>query len=276
MVLVKAPMLTFRGVRGSMPVSGLETVRYGGNTMCIDIPAGDTARLLVDGGTGITGLFQDGSCNGVTEYHIFLTHYHWDHIQGLPFFRPLFDPDNSFTFYGHSWNGMNPREAIEGALRPPWFPVSIESTAAQKRYVTIDTTELDIGGLKIAAASLRHPQGVTAYRLTGPTRSLVIATDCERGDPDADAALQSLAEGVDVLVHDAQYSPDEYETRYEGWGHSTWAQAAQAAWEADARKLVLVSHDPARTDNDIDGIVAAARKLFPETTAAFEGMQIAL
>jgi phosphoribosyl 1,2-cyclic phosphodiesterase len=275
-VPMKSPILTFRGVRGSMPVSGLHTIRYGGNTMCLDIVADAHSRLLIDGGTGVTDLFQDGSCRGVTDYHVLLTHYHWDHIQGFPFFRPLFDPANTFTFYGHEWDGMSVQDAFENALRPPWFPVPIHETAAQKRYVTVGAGEFGIAGLRILAAPLRHPQGVTAYRITGPTRSLVVATDCERGDPVADATFRSLADGVDVLAHDAQYTPEEYETRYSGWGHSTWAQAAEAAREAGVGQLLLVSHDPERTDDDIDEFVASARSIFPETGAAFEGMQIAL
>ena len=270
------PMLTFRGVRGSMPVSGAQTNRHGGHTLCIDIDAGESSMVLIDAGTGITRLHREGSPEHITEYHVFLTHYHWDHIQGLLFFRPLYDDANSFTFYGHGWEGMSSRDAIEGALRPPWFPVSIRDTAAHKRYVTIERTVFEIGDLKVTAAPLRHPQGVTAYRVDGPDRSIVVATDCERGDSVADEALRDLAAGADMLVHDAQYSPEEYEDHYVGWGHSTWAQAAQAAEEAGVRELILVSHDPARTDDEIDGLVAMAREAFPNTRAAFEGLQIEL
>jgi phosphoribosyl 1,2-cyclic phosphodiesterase len=270
------PLLTFRGVRGSMPVSGVETARYGGHTMCIDVPGSAGSRVLIDAGTGITALHQDPSCDGITEYHVFLTHYHWDHIQGLLFFRPLFEPSSSFTFYGHRWDGMSIQQALEGALRPPWFPVSITETPARKQFVSIGSNEFEIGDLTFASAPLHHPQGVTAYRVTGPNRSLVVATDCERGDPTADASLRSLAEGADVLVHDAQYIPVEYERQYRGWGHSTWTQAVDAARDAGVAHLVLVSHDPARTDEEIDAIVANARESFPNTSAAFEGMQIRL
>jgi phosphoribosyl 1,2-cyclic phosphodiesterase len=269
-----APTLTFRGVRGSVPVSGPDTNRYGGHTLCADVAAGPHTMVLIDGGTGITELHANSA--RFTDYHVFFTHYHWDHIQGLLFFRPLFDGANSFTFYGHGWEGKSSQAALEAALRPPWFPVSIRDTAAHKQYVTIESTAIKIGELKITSAQLRHPQGVTAYRIDGPNRSVVIATDCERGDPNADAALNTLASGADILVHDAQYVPEEYDSQYVGWGHSTWAQAAEAAREAGVEQLVLVSHDPARSDDDIDALVANTRESFANTTAAFEGMEIPL
>ena len=270
------PILTFRGVRGSMPVSGAQTTRHGGHTLCIEISVGDHSVVLIDGGTGITRLHRAGAPNGPTDYHVFLTHYHWDHIQGLLFFRPLFEAQNTFTFYGHQWENLSSKDAIEGALQPPWFPVSIQDTAAQKTYVTIEDTVVEIGAVRITAAPLHHPQGVTAYRIDGPTTSVVVATDCERGEASADERLRQLATGADVLVHDAQYSPEEYEDHYVGWGHSTWAQATQAAQEAGVKQLVLVSHDPARTDDEIDALVDRARAEFTDTRAAYEGLQIGL
>lgn len=259
-----------------MPVSGPHTNRYGGHTICIDIDAGAPSLVLIDAGTGISRLHRDGSPADVSDYHVFLTHYHWDHIQGLLFFQPLYQASNSFTFYGHRWGELSSREAIEGALRPPWFPVPIQETAARKRYVTIDRTVRQVGALQITAAPLSHPQGVTAYRIDGPNRSMVVATDSERGDATADAALRELAAGAHILVHDAQYSPKEYEDQHVGWGHSTWAQAAEAAHEAGVEELILVSHDPRRTDDEIDDLVTTAREAFEHTQAAFEGMQVEL
>lgn len=267
--------LTFRGVRGSMPVSGPTTDKYGGRTLSIDIDAEPGVRMIIDGGTGISALAQDLviPAEGI-DFHVFLTHYHWDHLQGILFFPPLYDERNRFTFYGHSWEGMDVREAVEGALRPPWFPVSIFETAAAKTYINVDEAPFRIGALTIDAAPLHHPQGVTAYRVTNGGKTVVLATDYERGDADSDARLKDLAAGADVLIHDAQYTPDEYPSLYVGWGHSTRHHAVEAALETGARKLVLVSHDPHRSDEEIDAIVASARREFPATEAAFEGMQI--
>ncbi|MGA9594557.1 MAG: MBL fold metallo-hydrolase [Acidimicrobiia bacterium] len=267
--------VTFHGVRGSLPASTPQTSRYGGHTLCIEIASGDASMVLIDGGTGITRV-DPGGLDAVSEFHVLLTHYHWDHIQGLPFFPPLYDEANTFTLYGHSWDGLGPREILDQALRPPFFPVSIETTAALKRYVTVASTVLQIGGLTITTAPLHHPQGVTAYRVDGPSRSIVIATDCEHGDARADDALRTLATGADVLVHDGQYGPEEYEQHRIGWGHSTWEQATRVAREAGVGELILISHDPARTDDGIDSFVARAREAFTNTRAAFEGMQLEL
>jgi phosphoribosyl 1,2-cyclic phosphodiesterase len=258
-----------------MPVSGPATEKYGGHTLCIDIDPGPGIRVIIDGGTGISALAQDLVIppDGI-DFHVFLTHYHWDHLQGILFFPPLYDARNRFTFYGHSWEGMGAREAIEGALRPPWFPVSIFETAAPKEYVDVAAAPFQVGPLAINAAALHHPQGVTAYRIANGARRVVLATDYERGEPTADEALRGLAEGADVLIHDAQYTPDEYPSHYQGWGHSTRHHAVESALEAGVQRLILVSHDPHRSDNEIDAIVEAARTEFPTTEAAYEGMQL--
>jgi phosphoribosyl 1,2-cyclic phosphodiesterase len=271
----RSAVLTFRGVRGSMPVSGPTTEKYGGHTLCIDIDPVPGLRVIIDGGTGISALAEDLTVpeSGI-DFHVFLTHYHWDHLQGILFFPPLYDERNRFTFYGHAWDGMGVREAVEGALRPPWFPVSIFETAAGKEYVDVEHSPFEVGPLSIEAAPLHHPQGVTAYRITHGTNTVVLATDCERGNPVADETLRDLAAGADYLIHDAQYTPDEYPTHYLGWGHSTRHHAVEAALEAKAKSLVLVSHDPRRSDDQIDAIVEAAQEEFPATRAAYEGMQI--
>ncbi len=270
-----AAVLTFRGVRGSMPVSGPSTDRYGGHTLCLDIDAGPGRRYVVDGGTGLVGLDEDLVIpeEGV-DFHFFLTHYHWDHIQGLLFFAPIFDERNTFTFYGHGWNGWDVRRTIESALRPPWFPVSIAETAASKTYVDVREGPFDFDGLLVTPTALHHPQGVSAYRFDLGEASVVIATDYERGDPDSDRALGRLAGGADVLIHDAQYTPDEYPGHYLGWGHSTRHHATDAAREAGVGRLILVSHDPSRTDDEIDAILESARHDFPATDAAYEGMTL--
>ena len=258
-----------------MPVSGPTTNKYGGRTLCIDIDTGTDLRVILDGGTGISALAEDLviPASGL-DFHVFLTHYHWDHLQGILFFPPLYDERNRFTFYGHSWNGMGVREAVEGALRPPWFPVSIFETAASKQYVDVVEAPFKVGPLTIDAAPLHHPQGVTAYRMAYGDRRIVLATDYERGDPASDETLRSFAAGVDVLIHDAQYTPTSIR-------RCTWVGVTARGTTPSRRRSKPArsdwcwsSHDPHRSDEEIDSIVELARQEFPATDAAYEGMQI--
>lgn len=271
------PQLVIHGVRGSTPVGGQETARYGGHTICMSVDDGEGRVLILDLGTGLRGL-QARLPERTAGYHfdVFLTHYHWDHLQGLPFFRPLYDPANSFTFYGFGWEGMGVEELIAGTFQPPWFPVSLADTAAEKRYVALVGDTIHVGELAVSWTRLKHPQGVTAYRIDGPATSVVVATDHEAGDPEFDEALYDLGRGADVLIHDAQYTDGEYELHYEGWGHSTWTHAVDAAREIGVSRLVLISHDPSHGDDAVDAIVQEARNEFAHLDAAFEGMAIPL
>jgi phosphoribosyl 1,2-cyclic phosphodiesterase len=251
--------------------------RYGGNTTCLEIVVGSRRRLLVDCGSGLVGVAAGLTRSGAddpVQFDVFLTHYHLDHLQGLPFFEPLYQARNRFTFYGFAPPGETLQSAVEGFVRPPWFPVSMRETASQKRYVDLDDAPVRVGGVSVSAVRLSHPQGITAFRLQG-NRSIVFATDVERGDPSRDAALSTLASGADLLIHDAQYTVDEYERR-RGWGHSTWRHAVDAAREAGVERLLLFHHDPSRTDEELDEIVTRAREIFPRVSGAREGMRFEL
>ena len=266
--------LTFRGIRGSMPVAGPEHERYGGHTTCLDVELGADQRLVIDCGTGLRVLQADLGDATSMVFHTLLTHYHWDHLQGLPFFRPLYEASNRFVFYGHEWEDLRVDELVAGVFSPPWFPISLADTAAQKEYVALEDEPFELGGLTIRPDQLHHPQGVTAYRIESPDAAVVVATDVEAGDPESDDALVELSRGADVLVHDAQYLPEEYENDYRGWGHSTWKHAVDTAAQAGVGRLILVSHEPDRTDDDIDEVVELSRQAFPATDAAHEGMTL--
>ena len=269
--------LVIHGVRGSTPVGGQDTARYGGQTICLSADAGEGRFVMVDLGTGLRAFQAElPPRTGGYEFHVFLTHYHWDHLQGLPFFLPLYDPGNRFTFYGYPWENMGVEELIAGTFRPPWFPVSLVETEAAKRYVALGEGPVRVGDLQVTWTRLNHPQGVTGYRIDGPAASVVIATDHESGDPEFDQALYELGNGTDVLIHDAQYTDGEYEMHYEGWGHSTWSHAVEAARATGARRLVLISHDPSHGDDAVDQIVADARLEFEHLDAAREGMVLPL
>jgi phosphoribosyl 1,2-cyclic phosphodiesterase len=268
-------VFTMHGVRGSVPVGGAAYVRHGGATTSFSLALDESTALVVDAGTGIRDLTPAWAKRAAT-IHLFLTHYHHDHLNGLPFFAPMLREGSRLVVYGHPCEDGTPvEEAVRGFMRPPWFPVSFADVAAAVEFVDLDHREVTVAGVRVTAARLTHPQGCTGYRLQSATRSLVVATDHERGLGPGDDALRGLAAGTDVLLHDGQYLPEEYPDRI-GWGHSTWEGAVAAAHETGAAHLVLVSHDPNRSDDAIDEISAAARAAFPNTVAGRAGMTIPL
>ncbi len=264
--------IVFHGVRGSVPVGSPLMDRYGGSTTCLSMRLDPTSHLVLDCGTGLRGL-EDHIGSDDRHFTVLLSHYHWDHLMGLPFFSPMFEPEVTFDFYGSPWETHTVEEGVAGAFEPPWFPVPLSDTAAHKNYLAVPDEPWQVGPLTLSAARLHHPQGVTAYRIDTPTGSVVFATDVERGEKDSDERLAKLARGADVLIHDAQYSPDDYDD-HRGWGHSTWEDAVAAAEDAGVTQLILVSHDPQRTDVDVDRLLEEARKRFPDTDAARVGMAI--
>lgn len=256
--------LTIHGARGSTSVSGPDVVRYGGDTTCFAVRVTDTHVVLIDVGSGVHMVQRSLPSMAECRFTVFLTHYHWDHIMGLPMFAPAWSAGNHLAFYGRG-SEDEVRRSLGDAIRPPWFPVSLVESPAQVEMHTSPET-MEVGPLRVSSISLHHPQGVLGYRIDGPEASIVIATDHEAGT-EADERLVAFARGADVLVHDAQYTGDEIEAK-RGWGHSTWQDAVAAAEAAGVSRLVLTSHDPMRTDDEIDAIVARARVEFPNTDAA--------
>ncbi|MBT8203062.1 MAG: MBL fold metallo-hydrolase [Acidimicrobiia bacterium] len=264
----------FHGVRGSVAIDRADSARYGGATICITAQVADDHILVLDAGTGLRDL-QHHVPESDMRYSFLVTHFHWDHLLGLPFFRPLYDAGNSFDFYAHPYDGQTVEQGISGVMEAPLFPVPLSSAESQRRFIEVTDETFAIGPVTVQAARLYHPQGVTAYRLDCAGRSLVLATDVESGNEASDAALVELARGADVLVHDGQYLPGEIDT-YKGWGHSTWEESAEIAERAGVDRLVLISHDPERTDDGVDALLAAARERFPNTDAAYAGMELTL
>lgn len=258
-----------------MPAPNPSHVRYGGNTTCfsVDTPAGEP--LIVDAGTGLAYASRLRR-SSPTHFHLLITHYHIDHLLGLQSYRPLFEAGNRFTIYGPPPDRGTMRDAIAGVFGSPWFPVELDAVEADVEFVELDGTPLDVAGVVVTSTRLCHPQGVLAYRLAVGPATVVVATDHEADHGERDAALVELSRGAQVLVHDAQYTPEELDQRYGGWGHSTWRDAVSVAIAAQVGQLVLTSHDPYRTDDEIDAIVAAARDQFPDTVGAAEGLEIPL
>ena len=259
-------------------MSGPAFDRYGGHTTCYEIVLADGHRLIVDGGSGLSSLqasLASASEAPPFEATVLLTHFHWDHIQGLPYFEPMYAPTSRIRFVAAPPAGYTLESALDNAMRPPWFPVRLLDTEAAVSFEPLSTGRAFAGDVQVTSIMLRHPGGATGYRIVVDGRSLVIATDVQAGDPAGDAALRTLAEGASVLLHDAQYTPSEWATTRHDWGrHSTWEHATAVAAEARVERLLLTSHDPGRTDEAIDAIVRSARERFAATDAAFQGQVI--
>jgi phosphoribosyl 1,2-cyclic phosphodiesterase len=266
---------TFHGVRGSVAIDRPDSARYGGATISISARLADDHFLVLDAGTGLRDLQHHLPPEDAITFSFLLTHFHWDHLLGLPFFRPLYQPTSTFNFYATAAEGGTVESGIGGVMEPPLFPVPLHLAPSAMSFFDVPARPWEIGPVTARAARLNHPQGVNAYRVALGDRSLVLATDVEAGEPESDRALIELARGADVLIHDAQYLPEEIEA-HKGWGHSTWEQAAEVAEGAGVERLVIISHDPERTDEGVDALLAAARERFPNTDAAYAGMQLTL
>ncbi len=270
----------FWGVRGSTPTPQAENLRYGGNTSCVEVRLGDQIYIF-DCGTGFRVLgheLEREFGNRPFSAHVFVSHFHWDHIQGMPFFRPLYTSANSqFSF--HSSSRTRSLEQVFGEqMASPYFPVGVDHMKGAKRdFYSIENGCLPMGdGIQIKTAWLNHPQGCMGFRVETKEGVLVYATDNEPGDAKFDKAVRKLAEGADILIYDAQYLPEEYEARRRGWGHSHWREAVNVVMESGAKELILYHHDPDHTDAIVDQVVKDARNYYPKIRAAAEGMEIVL
>lgn len=262
----------FWGVRGSIPTPLADTTGFGGNTPCLEIRLPSGEILIIDGGTGArqlgARLMQQASGESLS-LHFFLTHFHWDHIQGIPFFQPLYSKENTVTFYAMTPPAVT-AETLVGQMSIPYFPVDFKFLPAKRNFVETPGREFHFGDTRITSFPLHHPQGCRGYRLEQGGSTLVFASDLEHGDPEYDRILLEAAEGADVLVFDAQFTPEEYERR-RGWGHSTWVEATRVAKQAGVKRLILFHHDPAHDDDIMRKILCEARQAFPETSIATEG-----
>jgi phosphoribosyl 1,2-cyclic phosphodiesterase len=263
--------LRFWGVRGSVPTPVRENLGYGGNTSCVEIRTGENEFIILDAGTGIRALgaaLLKTSGKQPLKLNVFLTHYHWDHIQGLPLFVPLFQPGNEITFHAAERLGSI-HDQLRGQMKAPFFPVEFDNVGARTRFVEMDGAEVKIAGLSIRCFPMNHPQGAGGYRIEGPSGVIVFASDLEPGDSKLDRVAREFAEGADTLVYDSQYTPEEYATHV-GWGHSHWREAAAVANDAKVKQLVLFHHDPTHDDERVDGIIESTRALFENTSGARE------
>jgi phosphoribosyl 1,2-cyclic phosphodiesterase/GAF domain-containing protein len=283
--------IRFWGTRGSIAKPGPGTVRYGGNTPCVEVRTAGGTLLVLDSGTGAHALGQAllSSGNGPTRGHLLLTHTHWDHIQGLPFFAPLFAPGHEWDIYGPRGISQSLREVLAGQMQQTYFPVTLDGFAATVRYHDLVEGNFDIGDVRVTVRLMNHTALTLGYRLTGDA-VVVYATDYEPHEPElalkgytptggGDDDHVRFLQDADLVIHDCQYPAAEYPEK-QGWGHSTVEFAVDAARAARVRRLALFHHDPDRDDDAIDRLVADARqRLGPADTtlevfAAAEGQTI--
>jgi phosphoribosyl 1,2-cyclic phosphodiesterase len=287
-----AHALTFWGTRGSIPTPGPATARYGGNTACIGIDAPDDRLVILDAGSGLRPLGHElmKQRNGSLAADILLSHTHWDHIQGLPFFKPLSSRGTSVCVYGAAQEGVPLKEILGRQMDPMVFPVPLNALAAELTVVEISEGDFEIDDFRICAFRLRHPGTTLGYRLVPADggREIAYVTDNELGPggsyevpPNWRDRMIDFVRGADTLIHDAMYSDQIIQARA-GWGHSTPRQAVDLALEGECRRLILFHHEPEHSDEALDRLLAdtrryaAKRKPRLEIEAAAEGLRFSL
>jgi phosphoribosyl 1,2-cyclic phosphodiesterase len=286
--------VTFHGVRGSTPCDGPRLARYGGNTSCVAVEAEGQAPIVFDLGTGLRSYGLALAARGEAErFHgsVLLSHLHWDHVQGLPFFVPIHSPDALVDIYGPRQLDGPLGEVFGGMMRPPYFPIRPEQLGGTIAFHDVDDDHFPVGTAKVRSRWIRHVGPTLGYRLDWNGVSIAYLSDhgqgcthggCTEAQTDTyvpDEVLE-LCDGVDLLIHDAQHTPSEFE-RKRHWGHCTIEYALHVAKEAGVQRLGLFHHDPAHDDDTIDRLLREAEDVagrigVPDVLATFEGLTLEL
>jgi phosphoribosyl 1,2-cyclic phosphodiesterase len=270
----------FWGVRGSIACPGAETVRYGGNTSCVEMRVGNHL-LVFDGGTGLRVLGQTLLREMPLNVHMFFTHSHWDHIQGFPFFVPAFVKGNKFNIYGAiAPNGSTIEQRLNDQMLHPNFPVPLQIMGADLTFCDIGIGEsVEIDDIVVENALLNHPGEAVGYRINWNGYAAAYITDTEHFPDRLDEHVLWLARNADIMIYDATYTDEEYYSEKSskvGWGHSTWQEAVKVAKAANVKKLVIFHHDPLHSDGFMDDIKEKTAQQFPNSVVAWEGLEIDL
>jgi phosphoribosyl 1,2-cyclic phosphodiesterase len=292
------------GVRGSIPVPGASTVRYGGNTACVEVRA-DGELIVLDAGSGIRGLglaLENEFGSRPINLSLLITHVHWDHIQGFPFFVPSYNDKNQIQIFGYDGTGSGLREILNGQMATPFFPVALYDLPGKIRIEKLESMDFTIGNVRVHSKFMNHPGVCVGYRLFTSKGSIAFLPDHEPYEAfklhsaksrllspeqthkrarEERGELVKFLQGSDILILDTQYTDEEYQA-HEGWGHGSLSTAISLAIDAAVRKLVLFHHDPTHDDEMIDKMVETARKLaaksesYLEVEGAREGAEMIL
>jgi phosphoribosyl 1,2-cyclic phosphodiesterase len=268
----------FYGTRGSVPVCGREFERYGGNTTCIRILRENANRIaIIDAGTGIRKLGKDLIAAGLSQniVNIFFSHFHWDHIQGFPFFAPAYNKEQKIGIVTVGSRGA--AKKLQGIfsmqMQKDYFPIGLEMMGASFEFLTYSGKK-NLYGAEVTAAPQHHvrPGGSYGFRVEDDGIVLAVCTDVEHING-IDPKVVKLAKNADLLIHDGQYTMEEYK-KYKGWGHSTFEHAAEVAKKAHVKKLIITHHDPDHDDDFLDALEKQCQQLFPNSLFAKEGMEV--
>ncbi|KYO50410.1 MBL fold metallo-hydrolase [Tistrella mobilis] len=269
--------VAFWGVRGSIACPTPRHMRYGGNTSCVAVTCGDR-QLIFDAGTGIRELGHHMNLAGVRTATLLLSHTHWDHIVGFPFFSPAFRRGNRFeVLAGHLIASGGIRRVIDRQMQAPTFPVPLEAMNAEMTFDDFAAGDTLMLGpdIRVRTLPLNHPDGATGYRIDHAGRSVAYITDTEHRPDGPDQNVLALMDGVDLAIYDSTYTDDEYPAKA-GWGHSTWQEGVRLARMAGARRLAIFHHDPDHEDDFMDRVGAAAAVMWPGAFIAREGLVVDL
>ncbi len=271
-------VITCWGSRGSIPVSGKEFIKYGGDTTCIEIRSGSGDVIIIDAGTGIRRLGNKLIKEDIHHYNFIFTHAHWDHIMGLPFFKPLFNSRTKIKVFRCPYAGMYAEKLITRVLTPPHFPVKYSDVSAEFAYEEACPYQFQIGSITVVPIHLNHPNGGRGYKFIEDQKSFVFLTDNELGfmHPNGLTLSDYVAFSLhaDLLIHDAEFTPEEYH-RYIEWGHSSYADTLKLASRAEVKTLGLYHLNQDRTDDAMDAIVDTCRQEIATHGFGFECIAVA-
>ncbi len=267
----------FWGVRGSIACASPNHMRYGGNTSCIEVIA-DGYRIILDAGTGIRQLGNEMQKIGADDFHILLTHTHWDHINGFPFFTPAYNKGLKIEILaGHLTDKGGVQNVLSAQMDNPMFPVPLEAMTADITFRDFEAgSSFDLTDkVHVRTAPLNHPNGATAYRIEFDERSVVYVTDTEHIQGETDQNVFGIIKDADLVIYDSTYTEEEFPSKV-GWGHSTWNEGVRLCQEANVKRLAIFHHEPDHYDDIMDQIGIEAQAVWPGAFVCREGMNIDL